>query len=260
MHKIKAAWIGFNDKDKDVWWSNAEALAKLGYAAMDGGDMLIGETDAATDENIARFFALGLKVLTVSVDYNNMSDEAITKIIDHAHRMKADRATIWWSNLNNRVYDSELSYENLMRELEGHEATAQRLLKEGIRLTYHNHSHEFTQEYKGVRGFDYMLINTESLWFDLDIAWVHHGGMCPVDVMRRVGSRLACLHVKDYLPPCTTWTALGTGVVDIGAALKQATEMELPYAAVEQDQLRNLDNMDTLRLGYYFMKESGFVE
>ncbi|MCL2665614.1 MAG: sugar phosphate isomerase/epimerase [Defluviitaleaceae bacterium] len=266
MRKSNAAWIGFTPKD-EFFWENLEELANLGFKAYEPGEAFFSkDSETETDENIKRLWDLNLKALTVSVNRDDLSDEALSDVINKAHKINVDRATIWCGWVNSRMWDQIPQYDDYMKELERYETAGSKLNKEGIKLTYHNHSQEYTEVFKGVQAYNYMLSNTENVHFLLDVCWAHIGGANPVEVMRRIGDRLTCIHLKDYVPgypmadidpgrPRPTFTAVGTGVVDIKGVMKCAMEMELPYISIEQDQMRNLDCMSALNLSYLYLKE-----
>lgn len=68
----------------------------------------------------------------------------------------------------------------------------------GLGLAYHNHAAEFI-EVDGTRGFDVILRETDPalVRFELDVAWAAAGGDDPVRLIRRLGARIARLHLKD---------------------------------------------------------------
>jgi sugar phosphate isomerase/epimerase len=266
MRKVNAAWIGFTQKD-EFFWDNLEELAHLGFKAYEPGDVFFSkDSETETEENIKRLKDLGLRALTVSADRDDLSDGALAEVIKKAHTIGVDRATIWCGWVNSRMWDQIPQYDDYMKELERYEEAGAKLIREGIKLTYHNHSQEYTEIFKGVQAYNYMLINTENVHFLLDVCWAHVGGANPAEIMGRIGDRLACIHLKDYVPgypmadinpgqPRPIFTAVGTGVVDIKGVMQCAMEMELPYISIEQDTMRNLDSMDSLRLSYYYLKE-----
>ena len=71
-----------------------------------------------------------------------------------------------------------------------------KLAAEGIRLGYHNHSHEFLPNEDG------LIIHTElekrtSLLFEIDTYWAYNAGLDPVALLERLADRIPVIHLKD---------------------------------------------------------------
>lgn len=75
----------------------------------------------------------------------------------------------------------------------------ERLRKEGIRLGYHNHEHEFALHYDGKTVYDILYGQLErSIIMELDSGNCIEGGGNPVDVLERYQDRELILHLKPY--------------------------------------------------------------
>ena len=76
---------------------------------------------------------------------------------------------------------------------------------EGLRLGYHNHSHEFAPFTEDPARIDpkacpmWLLFErcSQNVWFEIDTYWVAHGGADPADWIERVSGRLPVVHFKD---------------------------------------------------------------
>lgn len=68
--------------------------------------------------------------------------------------------------------------------------------KEGIRLAYHNHDHEFAPNEDGAVVFDALLRETR-LFIQLDTYWAYVGHQDVLKRMADLGDRLICIHLKD---------------------------------------------------------------
>ena len=115
-----------------------------------------------------------------------------------------------------------------------------------------------------------MAANAPSLKFELDVGWVTYGGQDPVKVMKALGDRLYAVHIKDFTEGevpredghpkiMPRFTTPGTGLLNLKGCLQTASEMNIPYAIVEQDFQYNLTQLETLTAAYYNMKETGFI-
>ena len=68
----------------------------------------------------------------------------------------------------------------------------------GMKLGYHNHSHEF-QKVEGKVMEDYMIEHTDPnyLFFQMDVYWTVRGQQSPVDYFNKYPGRFSLLHIKD---------------------------------------------------------------
>lgn len=265
---MKAGWIGFPREGED-FWSGVEAYAKIGYKGMECGEALLG--DGKDDENIARFKALGLEVLTTSTSLEEL-DKNIDQVINRAKKLSTKRATLWSGNAMGFWYNKPPTKADFLKEVAAMEKAGAELAKEGIQLCYHNHDAEFKLCYDHVMAMDCMLQSSENIWVELDIAWALYGGVDPAALLRRYTDRLGAVHMKDYTQetriydggeiPVTipVFTAIGTGVVDVLGILQCLDELQHEWVIYEQDALRNLSGTESMTLSYLYMKESGRVE
>ena len=259
---MKAGWIGF-PKETGDFWEAAAKYAQLGYRGMEGGDALLGKGNAK--ENVSRFNELGLEVLTVSTSVEEVRDN-VEAVIERAQLVGAKRATIWAGSV--MYHDTPPTQKDFYKEIETMEAAATEFAKENIKLCYHNHSQEFRICYDNVPAIDHMALNSQNLWFEIDVAWTNYAGFNPVAVLKRYASRLGAVHVKDYIAQeimhgthkIPVFTSLGTGVVDIVGALVCMKEIEMDWAIYEQDSLRHLNSLESMTQSYLYMKETGLVE
>jgi sugar phosphate isomerase/epimerase len=87
--------------------------------------------------------------------------------------------------------------EGALAYIDRAEAMAIRLRGEGITLSYHNH-HVELRKHEGMTLLEHFRQRTSALAFQLDVHWLHRGGVDPVDYVRRFAGRTPLLHLKDY--------------------------------------------------------------
>ena len=117
----------------------------------------------------------------------------------------------------------------------------------GIQLAYHNHNFEFAP-LEGSTGFDTFIerFDKEMVKFELDVFWSSIAGVPPISLMKKLGSSLHLLHLKDRLAGTTTeydngkvedkaFQPLGAGIINMQEVLKLAPELGVKYCMVEQD-------------------------
>jgi sugar phosphate isomerase/epimerase len=69
----------------------------------------------------------------------------------------------------------------------------------GLRLAYHTHWWDFMPLERGESPLDIIArtISPSEVAFEVDLAWCWYGGVAPLDLLRRLGARVASLHLKD---------------------------------------------------------------
>ncbi len=70
------------------------------------------------------------------------------------------------------------------------------LAAEGIRLGYHNHSHEFAVQPYGTT-IHAELQRRLNVHFEIDTFWAFNAGCDPIAVMERLSDRIHVIHLKD---------------------------------------------------------------
>jgi len=265
---MKAGWIGFPKGEGD-FWETVEMYAKIGYRGTEGAETLLNAGNV--DDNVRRFYDLGLEVLTVSTSVDDLKKD-VESVIKKAKIMRANRATIWASSVLGFWHKEQPSKDVFFEEIEIMEKAAEALAKEDIKLCFHNHNAEFQMCYDGLNVTDQMMNMTRYLCLELDVGWVDCAGFDPVAVLRKYADRIAAVHMKDYIPKesvrysddimmtIPTFTSLGTGVVDIKGILECMTVLGMDWVVYEQDTVRNLNDTESMTQSYLYMKETGLVE
>lgn len=87
---------------------------------------------------------------------------------------------------------------DLQKQCDALSEVGRRAAAEGIKVGYHNHSHEFNKV-EGVTMLDYMIehTNPETFFFELDVYWAMMGQASPVDYFTKYPGRFKLLHIKD---------------------------------------------------------------
>lgn len=84
------------------------------------------------------------------------------------------------------------------------------LRREGIRMGYHNHEHEFVLQYDGVKVFDLLFEGlSEDIIMELDSGNCIEGGDDPLRVIEQYKKRDMILHLKPYADKLGFDTVLG---------------------------------------------------
>lgn len=144
-------------------------------------------------------------------------------------------------------------YWNRLADLLNSRAAA--LAPGGIGLGYHNHNMEFAPV-DGTSGWSILVERTDPklVHFEVDIGWVQSAGLDPAELIRKLGSRVRQLHLKDVAAGTVANFALatkpavaGTGVVDWPAVLRAARTAGVSHAYVEQEPPFDIPRMEAAR-------------
>lgn len=248
---MKLGLIGIvSEQSKADFWGTMTQLAEMGYQGIEAVDSYLLEGDPSA--NLARFQALGLEHLTVSANQTDLR-ERLDDVRRKAVLSGSSRVSVWWSDAKDR--------DILLQEAELYNRAGAQLAADGLRLCYHNHDHEFRNVFDGVNALDLLAANTDprSVYFTIDVGWVEVGGGDPAAVLANLKGRVPAIHAKDFadLGDRASFTAVGSGAVDFTRALKAAEENGVEWVVVEQDKLRNLCAMDTVRAAVLNLRERG---
>ena len=104
-----------------------------------------------------------------------------------------------------------------------------KLWKDGIMLSYHNHSHEFTE------GIYEEIVSRTQIGLELDTYWAYVAGQDPLALMDRLRGRLRFIHLKDGTRDGKGYP-LGLGEAPVKEVWKKALEMGIPMV-VESETL-----------------------
>lgn len=130
--------------------------------------------------------------------------------------------------------------------------TAEKCKEAGIQLNYHNHQFEFIP-IEGVLPYDIIVTETDKslLTFQIDVYFVYAMGMNPAELIKKMGSRVKLLHLKDMnsrnansedlsvnqpkneIELRDETVALGSGLLDFKSILTAARENNVDNCYIE---------------------------
>lgn len=158
--------------------------------------------------------------------------------------------------------------EGIVRLSKDMEEVAKKLEKEGIKLYYHNHHVEFAK-LDGQLIIDMIRENAPTIGYELDVHWVHRGGMDVLDVINDFKGYVDLIHLKDYkvlpLDPksldfsdmsnfMNQFTAnirfaeVGAGNLNFEKIIAKGIESNVKYFIIEQDNTYGKDVYECLAL------------
>ncbi len=172
---------------RDIAEKNLEeavfSAARLGYKSVEFAGFF-GRTADEINDMLSRS---GLRLSGTHSSFNDLAD-------------KYEETVAFHKAIGNRNYiipGYDLSsQEKLDSFVESANALKKRLEADGIKLSYHNHAHEFIPNADGSVIFEQLLYRTE-LTFEVDTYWAFVGMHNPIMLLDRVKDRLEFIHIKD---------------------------------------------------------------
>lgn len=197
-------------------------VAEMGYAYVE----FAGFFDRTAEEVKALLDKYGLTVVSTHSNINDLKPENIEKTIAY-HKTLGNTHYILPSIFMATKEKLEASIETINY--------AQPILeKEGIKLSFHNHSREFEITPWGtiVHG---ELEHRTNIGFQIDTFWAWNANTDPTQVMERLKDRITTIHLKDGFKG-GKGIPLGEGEAPVKAVRKKAIEMGL-IMVVESETL-----------------------
>ena len=163
-----------------------ERVKKMGY----DGVQLSGVVELPGDEMQKILDDTGLKccVTHISIDAMENSTEAVIE----RHQKMNCKYTAIGGFFPKEEWTREL-WENFIVRYNN---IAQKFVGSGIKIGYHNHSHEFAPA-GGVRPMDLLMqkLDQENTWMEIDTYWVQHGGADPGLLPHHIISGWGCQEI-----------------------------------------------------------------
>lgn len=213
-------------------------IHELGFREVEAGE-LYGRTPAQIQVLLKE---AGLRATSIGAAYDAL-DKDLDGVAAHAHSLGAGYvvcSTIPHSAKHLAARDCAPAADHLNR-------WGERLAASGLSLCYHTHGTEFDPSPDGT-VFDTLLKLTDPkhVNFEMDIFWIVYGHQDPVRFLRRYPTRFPLMHIKDIrkgtklgLTPADVneddSVPLGTGLVDVRAALLAAQECGVKHYYLEEE-------------------------
>lgn len=150
------------------------------------------------------------------------------------------------------------SAEGFKRFAEEASRVAERLAREGMTFSYHNHSFEF-ERYGGRTAMQILIEETDpKVCFEIDTYWVQHAGGDPAAWIRKVKGRAPLVHLKDMAVQGkeVVMAEVGEGNMNWESILAACREAGVEWYLVEQDVCQR-DPFESLAISYRNLKAMG---
>ncbi|MCU1524418.1 MAG: Sugar phosphate isomerase/epimerase [Microbacteriaceae bacterium] len=222
-------------------------IAELGFFGVETYGLLEHYPASRVRKAIA---AAGLELTSAHAPFP--SGPEASRILDDNAELGA--TTLVWS-LEREEFDSpEAITAGLVRVNDG----AENASKYGMRIAYHNHFAEFSQNFDGRQAYDLLLEQLDPrVVIELDMYWTRMGGADPAAVVASLGGRVKYVHIKDG--PALSYeddvmVPIGEGAMDWDAALTANPALE--WHLLELERL-NVDTFEAVERSYDYLVGRG---
>jgi len=240
--------------DRDV--PGALALArKMGFTEVEVAML----HNLSAKEFAAALLAAGLHATSMAAGYEDLQAK-LDLVTERAEAFSAKWVVLAWI-----PHRGDFTAEIARRVAGEMNEWGESLGKSGMRLAYHPHGYEFRPQADG-SAFDVLLkeTNPKTVVFEVDTFWAEVAGQNSTQLIKRLGSRVRLLHLKDLRKGVQTGVftgaaadedsvALGDGMIDwrgvLAAARKAGVEryfIEDESPAVEKQVPRSLAFLATM--------------
>ena len=184
-------------------------VAELGYEGVE----LFGDF-----RDIALLDELGLTVAGRHVGFEDTFDTV----------GGCDRVALAWIDPVETVEERDAAVERIV-------AFGERARSAGLQFGFHNHWSEVRRFDDGASLLDLL---PDWIWLELDLGWVWHAGVPPVELLEWARGRTPLVHLKDLRARGTRdFVPVGDGGVGYERIVPRAIELGVEWLIVEQDEL-----------------------
>ncbi len=258
-------------------------VTEIGYHAIEISQV------AMTPENVAEMRRardeLGLRITSLSAMLTTPAGLVFDSLTEDYDKIVADCHALETSILRIGMlpFEAMTSLDGVLGFARQANTIARRLAEDGIDLYYHNHHIEFAR-FDGRYMLDLIAETAPDIGLELDVHWIHRGGLDPVAVLAAYAGRVRLVHLKDYrigTLPATALAALAagdtasfmaafTGVVqfaEVGEGnlewrpiIDQALASGAQYLLVEQDETYGRDPFESLAISRANLVRLGYAD
>jgi len=226
-------------------------VAEIGYTTVQ-----VSGFGPADPKEVARAAEdAGLQIVSTHTDWKRFLNE-LDKVIAEHKLWKCPHPAI--GGLPGEYF----SEEGLKRFLGELAPIAEKLQKEGMDFSYHNHNHELAK-YGNKTWLASALDNSKPsmLKAELDVYWITAGGGDPADWIKRCSGRIPLLHCKDMSVTREReqrYAEVGEGNLNWKAILEQAETSGVEYLLIEQDNCYDRNPFESLAISYKNLSGWGY--
>ncbi len=177
----------------------------------------------------------GIEIIGTHDDFNMMKTDIDQAIANHK--------MLHTTNMGIGGFRVETAAE-MQAFIEDANKIGKRIAEEGMKFTYHNHSHEFIKLDNGKSMMEMLVegLDPKTTSFVLDSYWVQNAGGDVCTWIEKLEGRIDILHLKDMHVikspegyAITDITEIGNGNLDFNKIIATALKTGVKHFCVEQD-------------------------
>ncbi|NLV73251.1 MAG: sugar phosphate isomerase/epimerase [Chloroflexi bacterium] len=179
----------------------------------------------------------------------NLEPDVVMRLLDHYQANELCISGIGgWEGTSSEQFRADTQQVNEIGRI---------LARHGYHVHYHNHAYEFARLDNGQTGMEVIIQELDPAVADLcvDVAWVHIGGLDPVEFLRSNRERISYVHLKDYIDN-RRWVELGSGVVPLAKVVATMPELDVRWMVYEQDS-SDKDAVDSCAISHAYLRGLG---
>ena len=198
----------------------------------------------------------GIEIVGTHVDFDRMVND-FEQALENHRLLNTDNMGIGGMHFG--------SVDEIKAFIEKANLVGEKAAKEGMKFTYHHHSHEFYCWANGKRTIDMLVegLDPANTSFVLDTYWIQHAGGSITSWIEKLAGRIDSLHLKDMKRVLTKnpgeaqqqYAEIGGGNMDWDQILTAAKKNGVKYYIVEQDSCFEENCFASARSSIEFLKK-----
>lgn len=243
-------------KTNDDLARTCQQVRDMGFEAIQGS---AGAFGSITAEDLKKILDdTGLKCIATHKGMDALRD--VDRMVDYHQTIGCELTAL--GSFHGKTREEWLAFGKELDDI------AKRSAERGLRVGYHNHSHEFAPFALPDRPAEIdpdeaplplLLRETDDLWFELDTYWVTAGGGDPAQWIRRCNNRIPAIHVKDMTvgqDRQQKMCEVGRGNLNWTRILEASKHAGVDWYIIERDS-GDVDPFESLRISFQQLKEMG---
>ena len=176
-----------NQFENDVH-GTLDIIKSWGITKVEGG----GSSYGLSEEEFKKAMTQrGIDVVSTAATFEELRDTP-DSVVQRAKGYTADYVVCFWIPHEEGVF----AMEETKKALTVFNRTGKMLKNEGVSLVYHPHGYEFREHEDGT-FMDYMIKNAEHFDFEMDVFWVKHANVEPLELLKKYPKKFKLMHLKD---------------------------------------------------------------
>jgi sugar phosphate isomerase/epimerase len=209
---------------RDVISGNfAEGLKKVAECGFTGVEFA-GYDGVGAKEMRGYLDSFGLKSVGSHVSY-----EAVVGSVDEIIEYNSIIGSQWIVC----PYGDIKSADDALRAADAFAKPVEKIVEAGMRFAYHNHHMEFAAS--GEHPLDvFFRAASPSIYAELDVFWAAFAKVDPIEYMKKLGSRIKLLHVKQIDGDMKS-VDMGEGAIDFKELIDVGKQIGVEHYILEQE-------------------------